>query len=155
MNHDSQFTIVGNGPSTSPFAVSPPRLASDEIYGYGNLALWPSSLLLPSARIRQTIFRPPSQRICVDDAKRAQLTFVSDRVTQLDWLVLGNSKRFQTTCGLCSASLTCMMIYAKEHARARYVSQSRLESRATYARMEMRPRDQRHRQKMVSAPARK
>ena len=75
-------------------------------------------------RIRQTIFRPPSHRICVDDAKKGARTrsFV-DRVMQRHrWSTSGNLRSFETTC-VCSARpcLTLMHDDPCQRAHARYV----------------------------------
>ena len=90
---------------------------------YTVTAIW---ALCRSVRIRQTIFRPPSQRICVlVDAKRA-LARSLDRVTYRSVSVI--SEGLQTTCALCfpchtrappHVSHLCVMIHAKE--RTRYV----------------------------------
>ena len=90
---------------------------------YTVTAIW---ALRRSVRIRQTIFRPPSQRICVlVDAKRA-LARSLDRVTYRSVSaktrrVFRRPVRYAFHVPLAPApphvSHLCMMIHAKEHAR--------------------------------------
>ena len=90
----SIFRIQYQLPSR-PSAVSPPRLASDEIYGYGNLGAAPVGPYTAN-----NFPAPIAEDLRTRRRKKGSLARSLDRVTYRSVSVI--SEGLQTTCALCS-----------------------------------------------------